>query len=187
MQRFTGYSHCHTTQTLDLRSAYTTPLLNHTIKGNVFQTCASLERSFVLSEADAQTPVHEPVEPLSANLTVSEAMARKYRNCTQFARQLIRSIASLPFTFRVGTLSGLSFDPSMPAMVPRSTIGPRDDNFTGNHKLVIVLVVLAVIAGILLVVFSSQKAEEQDRQAKERGAFLRGLAAPLPALRGLRM
>ncbi|KAL5383009.1 hypothetical protein DPSP01_006273 [Paraphaeosphaeria sporulosa] len=82
---------------------------------------------------------------------------------------------SFPFTFRVGTPNGLSFKPSMPAVAPRSTVGPRDDNFTGNHKLVIVLVVLAVIAGILLVIFSSRKAREQDRLAKERGAFLRGL------------
>jgi hypothetical protein len=115
-------------------------------------------------------------------------------------QRLIHSAASLPFTFRTGTPSGLSFDPAVPALIPRSAFEPRDDNFTGNHKLVIVLVALAIISGVLLVVFSTRKAREQDRQAKERGAFLRDLnkrdnepsmadmlAAPLPALRGMRV
>ncbi|KAL5394963.1 hypothetical protein PMIN06_003266 [Paraphaeosphaeria minitans] len=103
---------------------------------------------------------------------------------------------SLPFTFRTGIPSGLSFDPSMPAVVTRSTVEPRDNNFTSNHKLVIVFVVLAVIAGVLVVIFSSRKTREQDRRAKERQAFLHGLqrrasmvemlAASIPALRGVR-
>lgn len=118
----------------------------------------------------------------------------------QTQQLLIHSAASLPFTFRVGTPSDLSIDAFVPIQFPRSTLAPRDDNFTGNHKLVIVLVVVALGAGILLVVFSSKKAKEHERLAKERGAFLRGiqkrenepsmadvLAAPLPALRGMRM
>ena len=86
----------------------------------------------------------------------------------------------------------------MPAVAPRS-IEPRDDNFTGDHTVVIVLAVLASVAGILLLIFSLRKARKEDRQAKERGAFLHGLqtrdnelsmaellAAPIPVLRGMR-
>ncbi|KAF1972647.1 hypothetical protein BU23DRAFT_599438 [Bimuria novae-zelandiae CBS 107.79] len=106
---------------------------------------------------------------------------------------------SLPFTFRIGTPGVSSFEPYMPAVIPKSVFVTRDEDntgFTGNHKLVGVLVVLALMAGILLVVFSLRQAKEQDIEAKKRGAFVDGLErrdkeawtaaeleAPLPFLR----
>lgn len=86
----------------------------------------------------------------------------------------------------------------MPTVVPRSN-RIRDENFTGEHEIVIVLVVLAVIAVTLSLIFSLRKAREENLQAKERGAFVRilqgsdnepsmaeMLAAPIPALRAMR-
>jgi hypothetical protein len=87
-------------------------------------------------------------------------------------------IASVPFTFRVGTPTDESFESFLSVAARRSQLAARDDSspgFTGNHKLVIVLVILALLTAVLLVVFSMRQAKRQEKEAKERGAFVRGL------------
>lgn len=44
-----------------------------------------------------------------------------------------------------------------------------------NHTAVIILAILALFTAIALVVFSLRQGKQQEREAKERGAFVRGL------------
>ena len=90
------------------------------------------------------------------------------------------NIASIPFTFRVGTPIEQSFENVLSMIARRSQLAVRDtgsSGFTGNHKLVIVLVILALMTAVTLIAYSMRQAKRQEKEARERGAFMRGLQA----------
>lgn len=151
----------------------------HIIKPHVVPARLSfLLQSFALRGADTRTPVHDPLYKQTLRQAwmrtpwlVSITTPHKYTGANDWT-------ASVPFTFRVGTPTDESFESFLSVAARRSQLAARDDSspgFTGNHKLVIVLVILALLTAVLLVVFSMRQAKRQEKEAKERGAFVRGL------------
>ena len=87
--------------------------------------------------------------------------------------------ASLPFTFRVGA-GGEREITSLTLPIERraAPFREREDGgmgFTGGHAAVMVLAGMALLVAGVLVAFSMRKGRRQEREAKERGAFVRGL------------